>query len=97
MQVQRKSSYLYHIRFSPDDRSDTLLPFAITTLKNKGYTFVTVSQCLGISPYQCMILFLTYIWEDSLVYLEHFQGLLPRKLALCVSSLPDGILLISSS
>ncbi|KAF8501335.1 carbohydrate esterase family 4 protein [Hysterangium stoloniferum] len=29
-----------------------VLPFAITTLKNKGYQFVTVSECLGITPYQ---------------------------------------------
>ncbi|KIJ57391.1 carbohydrate esterase family 4 protein, partial [Sphaerobolus stellatus SS14] len=31
---------------------NNILPFAITTLRNKGYTFVTVSQCLGINPYQ---------------------------------------------
>ncbi|KIJ42103.1 carbohydrate esterase family 4 protein, partial [Sphaerobolus stellatus SS14] len=32
---------------------NNILPSAITTLKNKGYTFVTVSQCLGINPYKC--------------------------------------------
>ncbi|KIJ57385.1 carbohydrate esterase family 4 protein [Sphaerobolus stellatus SS14] len=31
---------------------NNILPSAITTLRNKGYTFVTVSQCLGINPYQ---------------------------------------------
>ncbi|KIJ36706.1 carbohydrate esterase family 4 protein [Sphaerobolus stellatus SS14] len=32
-----------------------LLPFAIKTLRAKGYQFVTVSECLGISPYQWYI------------------------------------------
>ncbi|KAF8499475.1 chitin deacetylase [Hysterangium stoloniferum] len=32
--------------------ADQVLPFAITTLRNKGYQFVTVSECLGINPYQ---------------------------------------------
>jgi len=30
----------------------TLLPNALQLLKNKGYKLVTVSQCLGIKPYQ---------------------------------------------
>ncbi|KAF8585250.1 carbohydrate esterase family 4 protein [Ramaria rubella] len=29
-----------------------VLPFSITTLKNAGYKFATVSECLGIKPYQ---------------------------------------------
>lgn len=31
---------------------DIVIPFAISTLKAKGYKFATVSECLGIPPYQ---------------------------------------------
>jgi len=32
--------------------ADQVLPFALQTLKNKGYQFVTVAECLGTQPYQ---------------------------------------------
>jgi len=32
--------------------ANNVLPFAITKLKNAGYQFATVSECLGIQPYQ---------------------------------------------
>jgi len=31
---------------------NTVLPHAVSVLKKAGYKFVTVSQCLGIKPYQ---------------------------------------------
>ena len=31
---------------------NTVLPSAIRDLQSKGYKLVTVSDCLGISPYQ---------------------------------------------
>jgi hypothetical protein len=31
---------------------DQILPFAITALKNAGYSLVTVAECLGMEPYQ---------------------------------------------
>ena len=34
---------------------DDVVPYALNLLKNKGYKFVTVSQCLGISPYQSIV------------------------------------------
>lgn len=41
---------LNHETYQPS--AQVILPFSITTLKNKGYQFVTVSECLGIEPYQ---------------------------------------------
>ncbi|GJJ14797.1 hypothetical protein Clacol_009065 [Clathrus columnatus] len=33
-----------------------VIPFAVQTLRAKGYRFVTVSECLGIQPYQWVAL-----------------------------------------
>lgn len=43
--------FIYH----PLERRFDVLPFAIQTLKAKGYKFVTISECLGIEAYKSSV------------------------------------------
>lgn len=41
---------IYYL-LNPSQHRYDVLPFAIQTLKAKGYNFVTMSECLGIDAY----------------------------------------------